>query len=391
MKAAFSKKLLSSTKILMPGLMSVAPVAPVLMIALIMASSTVLSGCKAKHVARGKLRSSSFTAPFAATLSASEDGWQVDLLQNGAPSTEYSVSSVSYISSTAGAVPANLEGTVTSGTVTFGANVNYTFQFNATKSGTKVTALCETTYPAPLRYTVDAAYVQCNADLSRAAENTPGNTPRDDNGSPSTNTTSTELEADRTIGFAIQQKKVTVTDALTSLIRDLGYNFSQVTISRWNSLGARVGQIVENYAGDGIAATEEVTNAVSGGVQVADSLRVAEALIQAYSKPSAPNTGNAPGFIAPTAPEDPATPESPAQPQEAVARCVCDREQCDFSVWAGGWSCGQIGGTIPVPDRDGDNSCAAWSNYAAKVPLDGRPINQSYSYYHPVNCRLVNN
>jgi len=388
MKAAFLKKMLNSTKTLMPGLTSGAPV---LMIALIMASSTVMTGCKPKHVARGKLRSSSFPAPFAATLSASEAGWQVDLSQNGAPSTEYSVSSVSYISSTAGTVPATQEGTVTSGTVTFGANVNYTFQFNATKAGTNVTALCETTYAAPLRYAVEATFVQCNADLSRAAENTPGNTPRDDNGSPSTNTTLTELEADRTIGFAVQQYRVTVTDALTSLIQDLGYNFSQDTISRWNSLGTKVSRIVENYSGDGSAATEEVTNAVSGDVQVADSPRVAEALIQAYSKPSAPNTGNTPEFVGPPAPEDPATPGSPAQPQEAAARCVCDREQCDYSFWAGGWRCGQIGGTIPVPGRDGDSSCAAWSNYAPKVPLDGKPIAQSSSYYHPVNCRLVKN
>ena len=273
MKVASSNSMPKSLKALMTGLMSVA---------VIVGSSSVITGCKAKHVARGKLRSTSFAAPFSATLSASDAGWKVDLSQGGAPSTEYSVSSVSYVAS-AGPVPANAEGAATSGTVTFNANVNYTFQFNATKAGTNVTALCETTYAAPLRYAVEPTFVQCNADLGRATENSQGNTPGNENGSQPA--TVAELEADRTIGFAIQQYNLTVTQALTSLVQDAGYNFSTDTISRWNSLGAKVFQIVERYAGNEIAAAEEVTNAVSGDVQVADSPRVAEALIRAYSRP----------------------------------------------------------------------------------------------------------
>lgn len=251
--------------------------------ALLLCGGIVLSasaGCKAKFNAGSSLRSASYQAPFAATLSASEAGWRVDISQNGGPSTDYAVESVSYISSGA-AVPAIVEGAATSGTLTFNANVNYTFQFAAVRTSDNARALCETTYAAPLRYAVEPSLIKCDKDLAATS-----GTDNQGQTGPSTNAVLTEAEADQTIASAIVQYKVTVNDALTSLVQDHAYAFSSETVSRWNSIGSRAFQIVERYAGNEIAATEEIINTLNGTVQVPDTSMLAQGLIAAYTKPA---------------------------------------------------------------------------------------------------------
>lgn len=256
---------------------------------LFMACGLALSpaiACKQKSTAgRSGLRSSTYQAPFSATLSASADGWQVDISQNGGPATEYAVADVSYIAS-AGPAPGVTDGAPVAGTVSVSGNLNYTFQFHVTKSATNVTALCETTYAAPLRFMVEPVFVKCNADFSSASNNAPGGNGAD----PSGNTSVPELDADRAMGFAIMQYKVTINDALASLQQDGGYRFSGETVTRWNNLASKVKQIIERYAGNAAGAIDEVLSTVQNDVQVADNFRVSDSLIEAYTRPANQNT-----------------------------------------------------------------------------------------------------
>ncbi len=235
--------------------------------------------CNKNILGSSKLRGASFPAPFSAALSASTLGWAVSLMSDGGgASNNFSVTEVSYASSTTQA-PGIPDGIQTAGGIGFTANMVYTFQFNVKKAGATDTALCETSYAAPLNYSVEKTFITCDTDFTPPLNPGPANTENE-----------SEVKADEAMGLAIVQYKVGIEEAMIGLTQDQGYRFSPQAITRWNSLETSVKAIVSRYGDNGVGGTEEVTNTVLSNVQVTDAVRVSSALIAAYGSATSNNT-----------------------------------------------------------------------------------------------------
>ena len=222
-------------------------------------------GCKQKNTGISMLRANdSFPAPFSATLSASPSGWSVQIGDSGSI-TGLTVNETSYVTSTT-KMPGISEGAQTSGVMSFTANMNYTFQFNVRK-GDGLPVLCETSYAAPLNYSVEKTFIKCNSDFS--------GTP---NGGPSTPESASDADSDKTMGRYISENTVAISDAL--MINDR--SMSPASIARWKALETKVIAILGRYGGNGAGASAEVTYTIQADVRVTDANAVAAALIAAY-------------------------------------------------------------------------------------------------------------
>ena len=220
--------------------------------------------CKQKSTGISMLRANdSFPAPFSATLSASPSGWSVQIGDSGI--TGLTVSETSYVTS-ATKMPGISEGAQTSGAMSFTANMNYTFQFTVRK-GDGLPVLCETSYAAPLNYSVEKAFIKCNSDFS--------GTP---NGGPSTLESGSDAESDEIMGQYISTSRVTISGALEVNSPPM----SQKSIARWKALETKVIAILGRYGGNGAGASAEVTYTIQADVRVTDANAVAAALIAAY-------------------------------------------------------------------------------------------------------------
>lgn len=220
--------------------------------------------CKQKSTGISMLRANdSFPAPFSATLSASPSGWSVQIGDSGI--TGLTVSETSYVTS-ATKMPGISEGAQTSGVMSFTANMNYTFQFNVRKAE-GLPVLCETSYAAPLNYSVERTFIKCNSDFS--------GTP---NGGPSTPESASDADSDKTMGRYISENTVAISDAL--MINDR--SMSPASIARWKALETKVIAILGRYGGNGAGASAEVTYTIQADAKVTDANTVAVALIAAY-------------------------------------------------------------------------------------------------------------
>ena len=222
-------------------------------------------GCKQKSTGISTLRAKDFQAPFNATLSASRDGWSVQIGDSGSI-PGLTVNETSYVTS-ATKMPGISEGAQTSGAMSFTANMNYTFQFNVRK-GDGLPVLCETSYAAPLNYSVEKAFIKCNSDFS--------GTP---NGGPSTLESGSDAESDEIMGQYISTSRVTISGALEVNSPPM----SQKSIARWEALETKVRDIIlSSYGGNGAGASAEVTYKIQADVKVSNPNAVAAALIAAY-------------------------------------------------------------------------------------------------------------
>jgi len=205
-----------------------------------------------------------FNAPFSATLSASPSGWSVQI--GDSDITGLTVSETSYVTS-ATKMPGISEGAQTSGAMSFTANMNYTFQFNVSKDG-GTPVLCETSYAAPLNYSVEKTFIKCNSNFNASP-----------NGGPSTPESGYDAESDKTMGQYISENTVTISVAL--MVN--GRSMSKASTARWEALEPKVKAIVGRYGEHAAGATEEVTNTIlAADVRVTDAYSVAKALIAAY-------------------------------------------------------------------------------------------------------------
>jgi hypothetical protein len=220
--------------------------------------------CKQKTTGISMLRANdSFPAPFSATLSASPSGWSVQIGDSGI--TGLTVSETSYVTS-ATKMPGISEGAQTSGAMSFTANINYTFQFNVTKDG-GTPVLCETSYAAPLNYSVEKTFIKCNGNFNASP-----------NGDSSTLESASDADSDKTMGRYISENTVTIRDALMLNSRSM----SPASIARWEALETKVIAILGRYGGNGDGASAEVTYTIQADVKVTDANTVAAALIAAY-------------------------------------------------------------------------------------------------------------
>lgn len=223
-------------------------------------------GCKQKSTGISMLRANdSFPAPFSATLSASPSGWSVQIGDSGSI-TGLTVSETSYVTS-ATKMPGISEGAQTSGAMSFTANMNYTFQFNVRK-GDGLPVLCETSYAAPLNYSVEKAFIKCNGNFNASP-----------NGDSSTPESISDAESDKTMGQYISENTVAISVAL--MVN--GRSMSPASIARWEALETKVRDIIlRSYGGNGAGASAEVTYTIQADVKVTDPNAVAAALIAAY-------------------------------------------------------------------------------------------------------------
>ena len=221
-------------------------------------------GCKQKSTGISTLRAKDFQAPFNATLSASRDGWSVQIGDSGSI-PGLTVNETSYVTS-ATKMPGISEGAQTSGAMSFTANMNYTFQFTVRK-GDGLPVLCETSYPAPLKHSVDKAFIKCDSNFNASP-----------NGDSSTLESSSDAESDEIMGQYILTSHVKITDAL-EVYRP---SMMKESIERWKALETKVIDILGRDGGNGAGASAEVTNTVPNYVRVRDASRVAAALIKVY-------------------------------------------------------------------------------------------------------------
>jgi len=220
--------------------------------------------CKQKSTGISMLRANDrFNAPFSATLSASPSGWSVQI--GDSDITGLTVSETSYVTS-ATKMPGILEGSQTSGAMSFTANMNYTFQFNVSKDG-GTPVLCETSYAAPLNYSVEKTFIKCNSNFNASP-----------NGGPSTLEPSSDADSDKTMGRYISENTVTIRDALILNRKSM----SPASIARWEVLEPKVIAILGRYGDNGAGASADVTYTIQADVKVTDAYSVAKALIAAY-------------------------------------------------------------------------------------------------------------
>lgn len=234
--------------------------------AAILGGITLSAGaCKQKSTGISMLRANdSFPAPFSATLSANPSGWSVQIGDSGSI-TGLTVNETSYVTS-ATKMPGIAEGAQTAGAMTFTANMNYTFQFNVRK-GDGLPVLCETSYAAPLNYSVERAFIKCNGNFNASP-----------NGDSSTPESISDAESDKTMGQYISENTVAIRDALLLNRRSM----SPASIARWEALESKVIAILDRYGRNGAGASAEVTYTIQADVKVTDANTVAVALIAAY-------------------------------------------------------------------------------------------------------------
>ena len=240
----------------------------------------VTFACKQK-ASVSKLRNTSYPAPFSATLSTNQSGWAVGLGDSGIH-PDFTVTEVSYVSSSAAATGV-FDSTQGGGVSMFTASVNYTFQFAVKRNTGRATpVLCETSFAAPLRYTIESTFIKCSGDLLNEG-NSGGGTPLQNE---------SEDAADQAMGLAVIEYKVSIRDAMTGLSQDHGYRFSPESITRWNSLESKIKGIVDRYPGSAAGATEEVISTIQGLVTVTNSVGMASALIKVYGATGGSGSGN---------------------------------------------------------------------------------------------------
>ena len=179
--------------------------------------------------------------------------------------TGLTVNETSYVTS-ATKMPGISEGAQTSGAMSFSANMNYTFQFNVTKDG-GTPVLCETSYAAPLNYSVEKTFIKCNSNFNASP-----------NGGPSTLESGSDADSDQTMGRYISENSVAISAALNLNSQSM----SPTSIARWQALETKVKTIISRYGDNAAGATEEVTNTILADVRVTDAYGVAAALIAAY-------------------------------------------------------------------------------------------------------------
>ena len=263
----------------------------------------VTFACKQK-ASVSKLRNTSYPAPFSATLSTTQSGWAVGLGDSGIH-PDFTVTEVSYVSSSAAATGV-FDSTQGSGVSMFTASVNYTFQFAVKRNTGRATpVLCETSFAAPLRYTIESTFIKCSGDLLNEG-NSGGGTPLQSEESEQTD--------DQAVSFAVINYKFSISDAINGHVQELGRCRSQECRTRWTSLESKIKGIVDRYPGYAAGATEEVISAIQGLVTVTNSVGMASALIKVYGATGGSESGNStnnsgtnpdfvdPDFVGPPAP-----------------------------------------------------------------------------------------
>lgn len=303
----------------------------------------VTFACKQK-AGVSKLRNTSYPAPFSATLSTTQSGWAVGLGDSGIH-PDFTVTEVSYVSSSAAATGV-FDSTQGGGVSMFTASVNYTFQFAVKRNtGTATPVLCETSFAAPLRYTIESTFIKCSGDLLNEGNSGGGTQLQNES----------EDAADQAMGLAVINNNLSITEAMARLNYG-GPTLSTKSIARWNSLESQIKGIVARYPGYAAGATEEVISAIQGSVQVTNSVDMASALIKVYGATGGSGSGNStnnsgdPNFVDPPAPPN------------TEKKCVCEAEDIatnvesvdpKYSTVPNGQSCSSLDGQV-LPDSSSD-------------------------------------
>lgn len=191
----------------------------------------------------------SYDAPFtAATLQVTGGDWQI-LLGDAGTETRFTVSGIVEVVSSeavAGLNPQSQE-SGTNKVLTFSpGNASYTYKFNVKETARETTAVCWTTYPAAIGYTVNSPFLKCDKNLNEQPEE------------------STPPQQDDNWDQQIAAQVVSSRQEIAFVLSYFGEQIDVDTRSTWYAVENDVKDFIRNqYSGDASTAIEELAAKVS--------------------------------------------------------------------------------------------------------------------------------